>query len=296
MSKVIDYNANWFQEVAPSSFYSESDLERTIILNLHLIFPEYTAVIFKDYLIHRRTLRKNRADLCMVKSDYSEWYVIEVELGSHAIGEVLNQIDTFNDCDYTALHAKSIYDKKPSAFDLAKLTHLVTTTAPLLMVIVNEDKRSWKKKLANLNCKLCLFQIYNDFEGRRMFRLDGEHPFIYTDFCECTFLKEVPFAVKVLKADFLDAYGVPNRSSVMIEYEGVNHLWERQDDSEEVFLICNTRFPPLDPLTHRYRLNFNKASWNKPKSNNLLSCLLDLLKKNVASKKVNTFSFTRQES
>ena len=78
MSKVIDSTSNnWYQEVAPRDFYLEIDLERVIMHNLSLIFPEYIPAMFKDDLIHNVTGKTNRADLCMIKSDYSEWYVID---------------------------------------------------------------------------------------------------------------------------------------------------------------------------------------------------------------------------
>lgn len=293
MSKVIDHQAEWFQEVAPRAFYNENDLERVVMLNLHLIFPEYIAVIFKDDLINRITGKTNRADLCMIKSDYSEWYVIEVELGKHTKKEVVNQIDTFRNCNYTVENADYIYKKNKTAFNKTKLTTLVTKTPPELMVIVNEDKKEWKPDLNKFNCKMCVLQIYNDFEGRRMFRLNGEHPFIFTDFCNCTYEKKIPYAIKILKTDFLDGYGITDGSSINIEYKGITHLWERQDDGNEVFLICRTPISPLDELVFRYRLNYYKTSRNRSKSGNIITNLLSRISKSNSIVLNNSFSFTQ---
>ncbi len=122
-----------------------------------------------------------------------------VELGKHTKSEVIKQIDTFRNCSYTVENANYIYRKKQSAFNLAQLTNLVTKTSPELMVIVNEFKKDWKKDLLRFNCKMCVFQIYNDFDGNRLYRLNGEHPFIYTNFSECTYEKMLPYMVKILK-------------------------------------------------------------------------------------------------
>jgi hypothetical protein len=259
MSKVIDPNTNWFQEIAPRSFYLEDDLERTVMLNLQRIFPKFIPFMFKVDLLNGKTSLTNRADLGMIKNDYSEWYVIEVELGKHSLKDVLEQVDTFKECTYGASHVKYIFDNNPGTFDLSKLTTLIKTP-PLLMVIVNEQKDDWKKPLKTYGCKMCIFQIFNDYYGERLFRLDGEHPYIYVDFCDCTYEKRVPFAIKVLKREFLDEYNVANGSSVRIDYEGKSHLWEREDDGSEVFLICKTPKSPLDELSKRYRLNYNKAN------------------------------------
>jgi len=293
MSKIIDSKANnWFQEVAPRAYYSENDLERVIMHNLRLIFPEYIAVIFKDDLLNRNTGKSNRADLCMIKNDYSEWYVIEVELGIHTKSEVVKQIDTFRNCNYTVANANYIYKKNTSAFIQSRLTTLVTTIPPELMVIVNEVKKDWKSDLTNLNCKMCVFQIYNDFGGNRMFRLNGEHPFIYTNFCNCTFEKQLPYAIKILGQDFLASYGITHGMKVNIEFNGVRHIWKREDDGNEVFLICNSPISPLDSLAFRYRLNFYKTGWIKPVNlfQNIYNKIFD--KQQVLIN--NSFSFTKE--
>lgn len=294
MSKVIDSTANnWFQEVAPRAYYNENDLERIIMHNLSLIFPEYIPVIFKDDLLNFNTGKTNRADLCMIKSDYSEWYVIEVELGKHSKSEVISQIDTFRNCNYTVGNANYIYQKNPSAFNKASLTTLITTAPPELMVIVNEVKKDWKSDLKKLNCKMCVFQIYNDFGGKRMFRLNGEHPFIYTNFCNCIYEKQIPYAVKVLGQDFLAGYGITNGMKVNIEFNGVSHVWERQDAGKEVFLICNSLISPLDSLTSRYRLNYYKTGWLNQTTENLFKMFINKYLYKPKIQINNSFSFTK---
>jgi hypothetical protein len=227
----------------------------------------------------------------MVKSDYSEWYIIEVELGKHNLPEVVKQIQTFRNCTFNATHANYIHQKRPD-LDHALLAPLVTGKLPEIMVIVNEQKEDWKMDLDALSCKMCVFQIYNDFQGRKMYRLDGEHPFIATNFCNCKYEKQIPFAVKILRRDFLDGYGIPNGTTLTIEYNGINNLWERQDSGNEVFLICKTMQPPLDPLMSRYRLNFNTINLNTPAQPNFLARLFNN-RRRINNQNINTFSFTK---
>ncbi|MDP3462313.1 MAG: hypothetical protein Q8S18_05960 [Bacteroidales bacterium] len=294
MSKVIDSTSNnWYQEVAPRDFYLETDLERIIMHNLPLIFPEYIPVLFKDDLIHRVTGKTNRADLCMIKSDYSQWYVIEVELGKHTKNDVVNQIDTFRNCNYTDDNANYIHKRKKS-LNLSKLTSLIKGTPPELMVIVNEVKNDWKSALSSLNCKMCVFQIYNDFDGRQMYRLEGEHPFIYTNFRNCKYEKELPYAVKILREEgFLDSLNINDGMQINIEYNGVKHTWERQDAGNDVFLICNSKMSPLDSLSSRYRLNYYKTGWIKQPIGNFFQILFGKYLKRPKFQINNSFSFTK---
>lgn len=291
MSKVIDYNSTWYQEVAPRDFYKEDDLERDIMHNLQIIFPEFIPFPFKQKLFNNITKQKNAPDLAMVKNDYSEWYVIEVELGKHSKSEVIKQIDTFKNHTYNIENVNYIY-RQYKKFDKNKLTKLITDASkpPLLMVIVNETKMDWKDDLEKLNCKICVFQIYNDFGGNKLYRLSGDHPYIFTDFCNCKYEKRVPYAVKILKNDFLDGYSINNGTRINIEYNGKVYSWERKDVGQEVFLICNSSIPPLDSLSYRYRLNYNKGFTEKKYNLSwLYSKIFNKDSKNIITK----FSFTK---
>ncbi|MES2680105.1 MAG: hypothetical protein V4635_09485 [Bacteroidota bacterium] len=295
MSKIIDRETNnWYQEVAAQDFYKEIDLEREIMHNISVIFPEYIPASFKVELTHNVTGKKNKADLCMIKFDYTEWYVIEVELGGHSEAEVIKQIDTFANCTYTAAHASHIHNQN-NTLNLTSLTVLVTGKNPELMVIVNEEKKEWKKGLKKYSCKMCVFQIYNDFGGRKIFRLQGEHPFIYTNFRNCTFEKSLPFAIKILNEEgFLSSYNISNGDSVDIEFNGVRNVWVREDYGSEVFLTCKSPTAPLDSLTSRYRLNYYKTRRvSQPTGNTIKIRLLNWLNKSQVQIN-NSFSFTKE--
>lgn len=258
MAKAIDKNNVWYQEVAPRSFYKEEDLERVIIQNLEIIFPHFKALPFKKKLFDSARNKSNTPDLVMIKADYSEWYIIEVELGKHDKKHVLEQIETFYNCSYTDDHASYIFNKRRRGFNLNSLKTLIATQSPKLMVIVNEPKDDWKEDLKSFRCMTCIFQIYQDFEGKALYRLNGEHPYIYTNFCHCKYEKVgYPFTVEVLQTDFLDGYGILNGEKISIEFGGVRLQWERVDGANRVFLNCDYTRPPLDPLTDRYRLNYD---------------------------------------
>jgi hypothetical protein len=259
MARVIDKNKVWYLEVAPRSFYDEEALERAIIQNLEIIFPQFKAFPFKKSLQDFRRLRYNKPDLAMVKSDYSEWYIIEVELGKHSLEHVLDQIETFYYCDYREEHARYMQRRHP-VLDLSRLKKMVDEKEPELMVIVNEPKPDWIEDLRDLRCKVCVFQIYHDFAGNALYRLNGEHPYIYTHFCHCKYQKEgMPFTVEVLEKKFLDSYDIHEGDKIKIEFRGLTLQWEREDAGDRIFLQCHHTDPPLDPLADRYRLNYNEG-------------------------------------
>lgn len=258
MAKAIDFNNIWYQEVTPRSYYLENDLERAIILNLEIIFPQFKAMLFKMKLVDSVRVKNSIPDLAMVRADYSEWYIIEVELGKHSKSHVVDQIQSFYNCGYKDEHADYIFSQRPD-LDLTKLKAMVAKVSPEFMVIVNEPKEDWIKDLKKIRCKACVFQIYHDFNGNPLYRLNGEHPFIYTNFCHCKYQKTVPYALEILDTNFLSSYGINNSDKINIEYAGKTVQWERKDAGSQVFLISKNDRPPLDPLTSRYRLNYNDS-------------------------------------
>lgn len=295
MAKIIDSNDIWFQEVAPRSYYNEGDLERTIVQNLEIIFPEFKAIPFKKELLDPGRNKKSAPDLAMIKIDYSEWYLIEVELGGHPIGHVIDQITTFYSCSYTDDHADYIYKKSKKNLSLNLLKKMIAAKSPELMVIVNEPKPDWSIQLKTFNCKSCIFQIYQNSSGDALYRLEGEHPIIKTDFCHCKYQNSLPYVIEVLDKHFLDSHGISDGTSINIEFRGKNFLWARIDAGSRVFLECSNPRPPLDPISDRYRLNFHTSNLIKSRPKNFFVKYLRQIFPTYFSRTSTfpTFSFTK---
>lgn len=293
MAKIIDNNYVWFQEVAPRSYYNEGDLERAIIHNLEIIFPEYKALPFKKKLKDISRNKENTPDLVMVKKDYENWYLIEVELGGHPVAHVVDQITTFYNCNYSNDHAQYIYEKSKKALNLNKLTNMINSKTPELMVIVNEPKPEWSRELSPFKCKSCVFQIYHNNSGDPLYRLEGEHPLIKTDFCHCKYQNSLPYVIEVLDKSFLDGHNIDNGALLEIGFKGKNFRWKREDSGKNVFLICESSGPPLDPLSDRYRLNCNNSTFLIKKNNSIISKFLNLFGIKAKSVQKSTFTFTK---
>jgi hypothetical protein len=259
MAKVIRQDV-WYQEIYPTIFYSEEDLERSIIHNLELIFPQFIAIPFKKDLRDSVNNRTKRADLALIKNDCTEWFVIEVELGGHGITHVVEQIESFKNCNYNKEHAEYIYEKRKDKLDLGSLKQLIPTIPPKLMVIVNQPKPEWENYLSLYDCIVCVFQIYLNQDNQPIYRLNGKHPSVYTGFCHCKLRKDMPYAVKIINDEhFCNSYGITPESTTSIVFNGIASTWERVDSGDEIYLVCNLGYPPLDPSTDRYMLSYNSA-------------------------------------
>lgn len=251
----------WYIEIQPTAFYREEDLERSVLLNLQSLFPDFLAVPYKKKIKNKKNNRINAPDLALVKKDYSEWYVIEVELSSHNIAHVELQIDTFYNCTYGLDDVKYLFDKNKDKFKYEPLEKLITSKPPKLMVIINDFDQNLKDKIAIFNCSICVFQIFLDKDNHPFYRLDGEYPLTNDGFCFCFLEKNIPYTVKLLGDNkFLDSHNLKHGQEIQIAFNGILSIWEFDMSSSVAYLICNSRNFPLEPSTSRYMLSFNKTS------------------------------------
>lgn len=251
----IEYSNPWFQEIEPTSFYSEEDLERSVILNLESVFPQFWATTFKKLLKNPTRKKGNTPDLALVKKDYSEWYVIEVELSNHNVKHIQEQVDTFYRCNYNTTHADYLYSKNPH-LDQQKLRSMVSSFPPKLMVVINETNSSVNNAVKPYNCSVCIFQIFLDKDSNPIYRLNGEHPIVYTEFCFCQLLKSLPYTVKILDDDnFIKSNGFQDGSIINIAYNTIISKWELISSGTEYYLVNKSSKFPLEPSTKRYILS-----------------------------------------
>lgn len=250
----------WFQEIYPTSFYNEDDLERAIILNLETLFSGYYALPFKKALKNNINGKDKKPDLALIRHDYKEWYIIEVELAGHDIQHIKDQIDTFYNADITDDHANYMYNKRTDVLNRDNVIRMIRNHSPKLMVIINENVVEIESSIQEYECLMCVFQVFLDQNNNPIYRLNGKHPLVLTDFCHCKITKNLPFMVEVLDGVFCDTYGVMESSEILISYNDKVTKWCRVDDGRRTFLTCKSTFFPLNPMASTYMLSYNSIN------------------------------------
>lgn len=255
MAKALCNNV-WYHELSPSTYFSEEDLERMILLNFRSIFPRHKLFVYKRDLWDPVNNRNKRADFAMVHENYDEWYIIEVELSGHSLGHVKDQIESFYNCEFGEEHVDSIAEKD-SSFDREKISNMIINRPPKLLVIVNEPKPIWEKELEVFQCDICVFQVYRNHNRRNLFRINGKYPQIGDLYSFCKYIKQVPYSVVLDSHSFLDRFGIHDGGEIEIDYDGKLSKWRRIDDRRKTYLVSDSDYPILDELTTRYSLVFH---------------------------------------
>jgi hypothetical protein len=222
------------------------------------VFPEYKTIPFKIGLEDRINRRIKKADLAMIRFDYLEWFVIEVELHNHSLNHVKEQVESFHNCDYGKPHADYIFKQGKGAFNNDSLEKMVEELPPKLMVIADEPKEQWIPMLESFNCQLSVFQTYLNKKSHPVYRLDGDHPLIHTEFCFCRLRKDIPYTLEILESQCFMQFKTRG-TSLKIDYQGRVSKWNITNTNGKVYLLCN-EVSPLNPTSDRYKLSYHKKS------------------------------------
>jgi hypothetical protein len=261
MSKIwTDHHRDWFLEI-DHSLYSEGQLEEMILSYLTMHLNGYYIVKCKMDCLNTKTNEINRPDIAIVKKDFTEWYVVEVELSSHRFKHIEEQVDTFLNCNYGASHATNIADNllPITKIDYSEeLTTMINTHVPKVLVLINSMRNTWFDTLNKMNCETGVFQIYRNKATHLALRFKGHFPLMNQDFGTCRFTT-APFLIEIIEKDFLDSVQVSEHEIIEATYEGRISQWKRVNSRNKIYLECMGNDVPLNPMTPRYLLVCNKA-------------------------------------
>jgi len=181
----------------------------------------------------------------MIKNDYSEWYVIEVEMERHGWeNHVEKQVRVFTnglyekdkvaqymidkDTEFTKLQGKA------PRLDLDRLKKMINDHQPKVMVVANEPVKEWIQGIRKYNALLSVFQIYKGLNGHEIYRVEGDIPFVLRNKSHCEILKGSSDILVVYTPTFINE---GHKEVIEITFNGKQPKWTRMNDGEKVNLI-----------------------------------------------------------
>jgi len=235
-SRILVFD-EWFEEFAPGT-YVEDDLEKKIISAAAVVFPEYIMLPLRQTIEYED--ERSQPDLCLIKNDYSDWYVIEVELDKKPFrGHTEMQIRVFSKGRYNATSITDYLFKKNNTLDKSKLYSMVRNVEPKILIMVNEYPTWATEALSYPRTGIFVFGMYDHPDNIEAYRIDGNYPIKEVDRSRCKFPKYPANILHVLTPSCLDSGG----DSVIIFYEGRKSKWKRVDDKKNTYLVPAGRNP-----------------------------------------------------
>jgi hypothetical protein len=229
MAKVLFEN-KWYEEVAPSGVY-ESVYEAMIKAHAEQLWPRFHPVHFKASVY--AGVAGVRADLVLIERNYSEWWVVEVEMSHHSLSShVLPQTRKLASASY--LNEAEKLCEGCSKLELSKVKKLLKENQPGVLVIVNKPCPEWVKPLEKFGAMVAVFEVFKSDDDEHLFRVNGEHPVGSAEVISlCRFdalmnrwlLVENPISLRVR-----------NQTAFPIEFDGHTTIWAKYVATGKVWL------------------------------------------------------------
>lgn len=248
---LVKVDNNWYDELASVSNYYEADIESRILDHAETTFKGYVVLPFKK-IINDSGGRSSTPDLVLIREDYSDWYIVEVELYKHGREHPEKQIDVFLDGMYKSADLVPYLLGKKNTLDATLLKKLIDTKQPGVLVIVDGPYANWiedfRKKVL-----VCIFEVYKNTAGTELFRLKGDYPYIVTGE---THLKEHPsFMYEIIDVQFLPH---AHNDSIDVYYMGRKMQGKILFSKNRRFIVIpNSLIPPKKDLVLFQEVNGN---------------------------------------
>jgi len=247
MAKILFDNV-CYEETAPTDTY-ESVYEAMIKVHAPQLWPRFYPINFKATVY--ASGEGVKADLVLIERDYTEWWVVEVEMAQHPFeSHVLPQVKKLTNAAYGVDEAQKITDSCDK-LELARVRQLLNEVSPRVMVVVNKPKPDWGKRLAEFNSILGVFEIFQSDQGKHLFRVNGDHPIGLAQIISACKFDEL--MSRWLLVEDPISFRINHNEDVSIEFEGQTTVWRRFDSTGKVWLFTPNGPNPL-PDRHHYQL------------------------------------------
>jgi hypothetical protein len=223
---------DWYEEFEPGT-YVEDTLEKTIIARSNDVFPDYFMLPLKKTIEYNGEYKQ--PDLCLIKKDYSRWYVIEVELANKSFeGHTESQIRVFSNGKYNATEISKYLVSKQPKLNESDLKNLILKDDPGVLIMVNEYPEWAKEAKSYPRTGILVFGMFDHPDGVEAYRIDGEYPILEVDRSRCKFPKYPANMLIVLAPKLLN---ITSGNEIIIINNGRKTKWERLDSGPTTYLI-----------------------------------------------------------
>ncbi len=211
---------NWFDEMAVVSYYYESEYEAKFKQHVCAVFPDFFVLTFKD-TIQSKGRKPRKPDLVLIKNDFSEWWLVEVELEGHALPHVLDQIRVFANPDLNHLtfgrKLKERFDEEypGSPFSILNFQNLVLNAPLDVLVVVDDHLPKWETSLSREGAKLCVFQVFKNTDATEAYRISGIYPKTLRKATHCCAYERDPHVYKIIEPE---ALGIAAGTTIEVYY------------------------------------------------------------------------------
>lgn len=251
MARILNIaNARWYDELKTVAYYGETELEKRILQHAKEVFPNHYVFPFKKEVHGAAGAGPRKPDLGLIRRDFSEWSVVEVEIERHTLAHVLEQTRVFLGGDYNVPEMAEYVRAQLKEYcqktvSLKRLSDLFSTKAPSVLVIVDAHNAVWQKELNNEGVDLCVFEVYKNAHGHYVYRTLGQYPAVLSEEAQCRPHHSIPNVVEVIGD--LEFHKLDKDSRLEVSFDERLTRWEPFEDNGKRYLRLVGPANPLSP-------------------------------------------------
>ncbi len=239
MSRIFQ-SGQWYHE-ADLDVFSEKQISDIFKSHAQEMFPDFKIFEF-EHVIKGQGI-SSRADLCIIKNDFSSWCVIEVEKSSHDYWKhVLPQLKRFKDSIYDKSLSRRFCQNNPQLpSDL--IVDLFLTKPPGMLVVVDysRDVARWRYPLEAEGVQLMTMRLFRQLvTGAYAIHIDGTIPAQDTTVISTCRLVPSSFAFSELTLDTVNALPACIQQ-IDICYHGTTLKWKIHRGEKTTSLLISRK-------------------------------------------------------
>jgi hypothetical protein len=229
---------SWYDELNVVAYYNEATFENIILQHLNDMLIGYFCFPFK-YAFVGNDGKENIPDIIVIKKDYTEWWIVEVELKHHQLDHISQQVRNFCNPDYNAVILTTQILEKSKHFlnkslNKKKVNSLLKNENPKVLVIVDHEKSNWLKDIEKLGASVMILELYKNPKGEFAHRLLGKYPKIFTSETHCKFHKKMLNVIEVNDSGFFNKF--EEESTIEIFYSDRLTRWVLFSKNSKTYL------------------------------------------------------------
>ena len=235
--------SNHFYRLKASKHYDELTLQRIFKYKIDALLPNHSSIYYNKTIVSSLNNKDRcKPDFLIWKKDYSEWYIVEVEMENHEISHIDKQLRTFYNGDYSDVESISQYvKKKKPSLNKSDFKNLISKKRPKLLLISDIIHCEWETKFTSYDCAFSTLQVYGDRDDHFMYRISGDFPQEYSQFTYCTFNSS-----KFSDGNVIDIY-----------YNGNIYQWQLIISEDIAQIIFIEDFLPMDLTPKKWKIIIN---------------------------------------
>lgn len=253
----------WYHELRVVNPYDEKDYQNELFLHLRTLFPDFFVFHYSKNIRKPKEKHGSRPDFAMVRRDFAEWWIVEVETIRDKIKHVKKQIEDFTDGKYNSVVEAKYLSENTLEIIAKSDIWKATKNTPNVLVIVDGINSEWITELEELEPKICIFKLFKGAQnGRFLLSISGDYPYIFEAESHCHFSHAMKNLLQIHNPDILTSktpFEAPKKLTMGEEIRE----WAREKKTILKTKIFGTKTPTVDPDVYCLSFQGQLSDWKK---------------------------------